>query len=114
MLYETERHTALTDTRWDAQRAIGLSPKIDTAFADDGVDEYWAVMLPRMLSRESKPVPSSVIGVSLSDTGTTWTIDGRGGSVQLADDGVETAATRGACQSSDHSGICGCRRPWET
>lgn len=78
--------------RWDAQRAIGLSPTIDTAFADDGVDEYWGVMLPRMLSRESKPVPASVIGVSLTDTGTTWTIDGRGGSVQPAAAGVEATA----------------------
>ena len=78
--------------RWDAQRAIGLSPKIDTAFAEDGVDEYWTVMLPRMLIRESLPVPASAIGVSLTDTGRQWTIDGRSGAVRLADDGVEAAA----------------------
>ena len=78
--------------RWDAQRAIGLSPAIDALYADDGIDEYWTVMLPRMLSRELKPVPASVISVRLDDTGSSWTIDGRSGSVRLAADSEHAAA----------------------
>ena len=78
--------------RWDAERAIGLSPTIDTACADDVVDEYWTVMLPRLVSRESLTVPSSVVGVELADTGRSWIIDGRSGLVQRAAEGVEPAA----------------------
>ena len=85
--------------RWDAQRAIGLSPTIEAHFADDGVDEYWGVMLPRMLSRESRPVPASVIGVSLTDTGHQWTIDGRSGSVQVSADAVAPAELRGTAEA---------------
>lgn len=65
--------------RWDAQRAVGLASTIDSGFADDGVDEYWTVMLPRMLTRESKTTPASVLAVSLTDTGRSWTVDGQSG-----------------------------------
>lgn len=85
--------------RWDAQRASGQSPTIDALFADDGVDEYWTVMLPRMLSRESKPVPSSAIAVRLDDTGSSWTIDGRGGSVQVVDGEPAAAELRGTAEA---------------
>ncbi|MDO9173255.1 MAG: maleylpyruvate isomerase family mycothiol-dependent enzyme [Actinomycetota bacterium] len=78
--------------RWDAERAIGMQPTIDTEFAADGVDEYWTVMLPRVVSRESLTVPRSVIAVRLTDTGGSWVIDGREGTVVLAAAGVEPAA----------------------
>ncbi|MDO8364811.1 MAG: maleylpyruvate isomerase family mycothiol-dependent enzyme [Actinomycetota bacterium] len=69
--------------RWDAELAAGLEPTIDSGFAADGVDEYWHVMLPRMLSREQRPVPASVFGVQLTDTGQRWVIDGRSGRVEV-------------------------------
>lgn len=78
--------------RWDAERAIGLQPTIETEFAADGVDEYWTVMLPRVVSRESLTVPRSVLEVRLTDTGGRWVIDGREGAVALAAAGVEPEA----------------------
>ena len=78
--------------RWDAQRAIGLSPTIETAFAADGIDEYWTVMLPRVLSRENLSVPASVFATSTSDTGDRWVVNGRSGLVALAADGLQPAA----------------------
>ena len=74
--------------RWDAQLAIGLAPSIETEFADDGVDEYWTVMLPRMLLRESLAPPASVLGVRATDTGSSWVIDGADGTVRLAAGGA--------------------------
>jgi len=78
--------------RWDAERAIGMAPTIEREFAEDGVDEYWTVMLPRLVTRESLTVPASVIEVQLSDTGRNWTVDGRTGSVLLAEPGTVPAA----------------------
>lgn len=77
--------------RWDAQRAAGLSPTIDVEFAADGIDEYWGVMLPRLVTREQLEVPSSVFGVATTDTEQQWVIDGTGGSVRKAADGSEPA-----------------------
>ena len=67
--------------RWDAQRAVGLSPTIDTEFAADGIDEYWTVTLPRMLSRERRTPPASVFATSTTDTGGRWVVDGASGQV---------------------------------
>ena len=78
--------------RWDAQRAIGLSPSIEAEFAEDGVDEYWTVMLPRLCTRESQTAPASVLAVEVTDTDRRWVIDGRSGTVQQAEDGVAAAA----------------------
>lgn len=74
--------------RWDAQRAIGLTPTIESAFASDGVDEYWTVMLPRVVTRQNLAVPASVFAAETTDTGERWVIDGRGGTVSLATEGV--------------------------
>ncbi|MFM2078344.1 MAG: hypothetical protein RJA49_2234 [Actinomycetota bacterium] len=65
--------------RWDAERAAGGSPTIDAAFAADGVDEYWTVMLPRMLQREQRRTPASTVAVTLADTGQRWAVDGGSG-----------------------------------
>lgn len=78
--------------RWDAERAIGLEPTIATAFAADGIDEYWTVMLPRVISREHLIVPASVFATSTTDTKERWIVDGSSGAVLLAADGVQPAA----------------------
>lgn len=65
--------------RWDAQRAIGMTPSIDPAFAEDGVDEYWTVMLPRMLLRQQRATPPTRLAITLTDTGGRWTVDGSSG-----------------------------------
>jgi uncharacterized protein (TIGR03083 family) len=69
--------------RLDAELAIGLDPVIDRELAADGVDEYWTVMLPRMLSREGRATPSSVLAVRLTDAPGEWVVDGRSGVVVL-------------------------------
>jgi uncharacterized protein (TIGR03083 family) len=85
--------------RWDAQRAIGRSPSIDAAVAEDGIDEYWTVMLPRMCIRESRRTPASVLAVELTDTGCRWVIDGSGGLPVLSTGGDDPSATlRGEAQ----------------
>jgi uncharacterized protein (TIGR03083 family) len=65
--------------RWDAQQAIGMHPTIDASFAADGVDEYWTVMLLRMLTRERAATPATRIAVQSTDTGHRWAIDGTSG-----------------------------------
>ena len=69
--------------RIDGEMAVGLTPDIDAELAADGVDEYWNVMLPRMLSREKRTTPSSVLQVRVGDQ--VWTADGRSGAVVLCD-----------------------------
>ena len=70
--------------RLDAELAIGHTPVIDDELAADGVDEYWNVMLPRMLSREGLTTPGSVLAVRLTDAPGAWVVDGRSGAVALA------------------------------
>jgi len=81
--------------RWDAERATGLSPVIEAAFAADGIDEYWTVMLPRLITREKLTVPNSVIATSTTDTGQRWIIDGRSGAVQVGAAGDPHAELHG-------------------
>lgn len=81
--------------RWDAERAIGLSPVIETAFAADGIDEYWTVMLPRLITREQRTVPNSVIATSTTDTDQRWIVDGRSGAVLVGAAGDPHAELHG-------------------
>ena len=78
--------------RWDAERAVGLTPTIAADFAADGIDEYWTVMLPRVASRESLTLPASVFATSTTDTNQRWIVDGRSGAALLAADGVQPDA----------------------
>jgi uncharacterized protein (TIGR03083 family) len=78
--------------RWDAENAIGIDTTIDPEFAADGVDEYWGVMLPRLVMREQLAVPHSVIAATATDTGDHWVIDGRSGSVLPAASGERAQA----------------------
>jgi len=63
--------------RIDGELAVGVAPHIDAELAADGVDEYWTVMLPRMLTREQRTTPSSVLQVKVGDR--VWTVDGSSG-----------------------------------
>ncbi|MEI7548435.1 MAG: hypothetical protein WCK21_10305, partial [Actinomycetota bacterium] len=46
---------------------------------------YWHLMLPRMLTRDRRTPPTSVVAVELTDTGDRWVADGSSGSVVLTD-----------------------------
>jgi uncharacterized protein (TIGR03083 family) len=65
--------------RWDAEHAIGRPAVIAAEMAADGVDEYWTVMLPRMLTREGRSTPATTIAVELTDTAERWVVCGDSG-----------------------------------
>ena len=68
--------------------------------ATDGVDEYWTVLLPRVISRQKLAVPTSVFAVETTDTGQRWVVDGGGGTVSLAPEGAAASARlRGDAES---------------
>ncbi|MEO5898847.1 MAG: maleylpyruvate isomerase family mycothiol-dependent enzyme [Ilumatobacteraceae bacterium] len=73
--------------RWDAERAIGLTPTIDPALAADGIDEYFAVALPRLMRREGVDAPAAVLLVETTDTGDRWLVAARDGTIVALDDG---------------------------
>lgn len=79
--------------RIDGELAVGLAPDIDAALAVDGVDEYWTVMLPRMLTREQRSTPSSVVQVEVGDH--VWVIDGASGLPVLSPQATPTASISG-------------------
>ncbi len=79
--------------RWDAQFAAGLPATISTAMSVDGIDEYLGVMLPRLVIREHLALPSSTVRFVATDTGDSWTVDGRSGSVVAAAEGSRSEAT---------------------
>ena len=78
--------------RWDAQRALGVAATIEMTFAADGIDEYWTVMLPRMVTREKQSVPASVFATSTTDTNERWIVDGTSGAVLMAAQGAQPEA----------------------
>ena len=78
--------------RWDAERAVGCAAAIEMTLAADGIDEYWTVMLPRVLSRERRAVPASVFATSTTDTSERWIVDGRSGELLVAAPEVQPAA----------------------
>jgi uncharacterized protein (TIGR03083 family) len=75
--------------RWDAQHAVGLDATIDAEFAADGIDEYWRVMLPRMLSRENLGSPATRVAVQTTDTFERWVVEGGGEAPVVLDDGAD-------------------------
>jgi uncharacterized protein (TIGR03083 family) len=78
--------------RWDAERAAGGNPTIEPGFAADGIDEYFTVMLPRVLLREGRRTPASRLAVAVTDTATRWVVDGSTGLPALLPSGVEAEA----------------------
>jgi uncharacterized protein (TIGR03083 family) len=78
--------------RWDAELAAGMQPTILPALATDGIDEYFTVMLPRLLLREGRRTPASRLAVMVTDTATRWVVDGSTGLPALLPSGVEAEA----------------------
>ncbi len=84
--------------RWDAQRAIGLAPTIDPLLAADGIDEYFAVALPRLIRREGVVAPTEPLLVRTIDTGDGWLVAGDGVTVVAVDDVQPHGELAGAAQ----------------
>jgi uncharacterized protein (TIGR03083 family) len=93
-----QAHEALVH-RWDAEFAVGRAAAIDTAWAVDGIDEYWNVMLPRLIIREHLAVPASAITVRATDADGVWHVDGSTGSVRLTDETPNAVTITGGAQA---------------
>ena len=67
--------------RWDAEAAVGATTALDAELASDGIDEYFGVMLPRMLERDGLLPPDSSLHVHCTDVAGEWLVrrasDGR-------------------------------------
>jgi uncharacterized protein (TIGR03083 family) len=85
--------------RWDAEYAVGRSARIERGWAVDGIDEYWTVMLPRLIIRERLSVPSSALTVRLTDSDLAWHVDGASGAVRLVDGSASSATIEGSAES---------------
>ena len=70
--------------RWDAQAAAGGSPMISRAFAADGIDEYFALALPRLVQREGRTLPSGALSVRITDTADRWLVSSRDNILHIA------------------------------
>jgi uncharacterized protein (TIGR03083 family) len=61
--------------RWDAETAAGLTPTpIDPEFASDGIDEYFELVLPRLIKRDGAVLPAGSLHVHCTDTHGEWLV----------------------------------------
>jgi uncharacterized protein (TIGR03083 family) len=86
--------------RWDAQDAVGAAASIDAEMSADGVDEYFGVMLPRMLQRGAVTLPDSApaVRVVCDDAPGTWTVRAADGRPVLEDAAEPVAQVRGSAE----------------
>jgi uncharacterized protein (TIGR03083 family) len=85
--------------RWDAETAIGCTAIIEPEFAADGIDEYFGVMLPRMLLREGRSTPPTSIEVTLNDRPERWVVSGAPGLPVVDEAAVAHATVHGDAAS---------------
>jgi uncharacterized protein (TIGR03083 family) len=70
--------------RFDAQSAVGTTDPIDPDLASDGIDEYFEVMLPRLLQREERALPAGSLHVHCTDVHGEWIVRrAAGGGVEM-------------------------------
>lgn len=60
--------------RWDAERAVGEPTPIDPALASDGIDEYFGLVLPRLVKREGVTLPTGSLHVHCTDVHGEWLV----------------------------------------
>ena len=96
--------------RWDAERAIGRDPTIDAALAADGIDEYFALALPRLMRREGVGAPSESLLVRTIDTGDEWHVAAADGTVVAVDDPAQVPAAT-VSGAAEHVLLALWRRP---
>ncbi len=86
--------------RWDAEHAAGMVTPIDPPFAADGIDEYFEVILPRVVVREQVELPTSTLHVHCTDTPGEWLVRAVDGQVELTRAHAKgDAALRGPAES---------------
>lgn len=78
--------------RWDAEVAVTGSSELDSALAVTGITEYFELGLPRVLQRETTPLPTTSLHVHCTDDTLP---DGVGEWTIWSDDG-------GLCMTGEH------------
>lgn len=69
--------------RFDAEQAVGEVTSMDPLLAADGIDEYFGVMLPRVVTRENLTLPSTSLHVHCTDTHGEWIVRSVDNTVEL-------------------------------
>jgi uncharacterized protein (TIGR03083 family) len=75
--HETAMH------RWDAERAIGTPGPIDAELASDGIDEYFELAIPRLMTREGVTLPDGSLHVHCTDVSGEWFVWNDGGELRV-------------------------------
>lgn len=60
--------------RWDAERACGDPAPIDPSLASDGIDEYFGVVLPRLVAGGRATLPTGSLHVHSTDVPGEWLV----------------------------------------
>jgi len=60
--------------RWDAERAVGRPADIDPELASDGIDEYFEIVVPRLVVREAISLPAGSVHLHCTDVPGEWLI----------------------------------------
>lgn len=85
--------------RWDAERAGGSTTPFDPTVASDGIDEYFEVMLPRLMKREGGVLPAASLHVHCTDTAGEWLIRAGDGALTVVREHAKgDAALRGRAE----------------
>lgn len=66
--HETAMH------RWDAERAVGRPAAIDPELASDGIDEYFEIVIPRLVARDAIALPAGSVHLHCTDVHGEWLI----------------------------------------
>ncbi len=85
---------------WDAETAVGAATPLEPAVASDAIDEYFEVMLPRLVSREHLTLPASTLHVHCTDTEGEWLVWAECATVGLRREHAKgDAALRGSAEA---------------
>jgi uncharacterized protein (TIGR03083 family) len=60
--------------RWDAERAAGVDAEIDPELASDGIDEYFELVVPRLVKRDGVDLPGGSLHVHCTDVDGEWLV----------------------------------------
>lgn len=60
--------------RWDGQHAAGTPTPIDPVLASDGIDEYFEIVIPRLVVREGVELPSGSVHLHCTDIDGEWLV----------------------------------------
>ena len=60
--------------RWDAERAVGRPADVDPTLASDGIDEYFEIVIPRLVERKLIALPGGSLHVHCTDVPGEWLV----------------------------------------